>query len=278
MHVDFGTIIFKEHLFIIELTGKVLEGHATSMNQSTFFIILVLGFLSGITTLIGVILAIHATRTPGAITFGIGFSTGIMLLVSFLELIPAAIETSSTVQALIAVGAGFIFFAFLHWLIPHTHLFREKGWINLRVARSAYLVAFGLILHDIPEGFAMANSFLTSPSLGIFVALAIALHNIPEEFAIAVPAATLHEKSFLYKAAFISGLAEPAGALLGLFAAYLSSALIPFFLSFAAGAMIFVSLHELVPMARRYGRIRVFIIGILLSMVVYAMLALLVPE
>ena len=108
--------------------------------------------------------------------------------------------------------------------------------------------------------------------------MAIALHNIPEEFAIAVPAATLHNKRFLYKAAFISGLAEPAGAALGLFAAYLNSTLVPFFLSFAAGAMIFVSLHELVPMARRYGHIHIFSLGILVSILVHVLLTLLLPE
>lgn len=248
------------------------------MNQSTYFVIGILALLSGMTTLIGVTLAIHSTRSPRSIAFGIGFSTGIMLLVSFLELLPAAITTSNTRHALIALISGAGFIAVLHWLIPHTHLFKEKGQFNLRLVRSAYLVAFGLILHDIPEGFAMANSFLTSPSLGFFVALAIALHNIPEEFAIAVPAATLHKKQFLYKAAFISGLAEPAGAALGLYAAYLSATLIPLFLSFAAGAMIFVSLHELVPMARRYGHIHIFILGITVSILVHTMLTLLLPE
>jgi ZIP family zinc transporter len=201
-----------------------------------------------------------------------------MLLISVFELIPAAIATSSINQVLVALTSGAVLIALLHWLIPHTHLFKERGRFNAHLIRSAYLVAFGLILHDIPEGFAMANSFLTSPSLGVFVALAIALHNIPEEFAIAVPAVSLKDRGFLYKAAFISGLAEPAGAALGLFAAYLSSALIPFFLSFAAGAMIFVSLHELVPMARRYGHLSIFSLGIILSILVYAILALLLPQ
>lgn len=248
------------------------------MSQSTYFVIGILAVLSGMTTLIGAALAIHSTRSPKSIAFGIGFSTGIMLLVSFLELLPAAISTSNTRQALLALIAGACCIAFLHWLIPHTHLFKEKGQINARLVRSAYLVALGLILHDIPEGFAMANSFLTSPSLGILVALTIAIHNIPEEFAIAVPAATLHNKQLLYKAAFISGLAEPAGAALGLYAAYLSTALIPFFLSFAAGAMIFVSFHELVPMARRYGFIHIFVLGITASILVHTVLTLLLPE
>lgn len=248
------------------------------MEHSSYLVIGILALLSGMTTIIGVALAIHSSRSPRSVAFGIGFSTGIMLLVSCAELLPTAIAASNTCQALIVLGAGFCFFAMLHWLIPHTHLFKEKGRLNVRVMRSAYLVAFGLILHDVPEGFAMANAFLASPSLGVFVALAIALHNIPEEFAIAVPATTLHNKQFLYKAAFISGLAEPAGAALGLYAAYLSSDLVYVFLSFAAGAMIFVSLHELVPMAKRYGHRHIFALGILVSVVVHVMLTVLLPE
>lgn len=248
------------------------------MDPSSYFVIGMLALLSGMTTLIGVALAIHATRSPKTIAFGIGFSTGIMLLVSCVELIPAAISTSNTKQTIIGVALGALLMAILHWLVPHIHLFKEKGQFNLPLMRTAYLVAFGLILHDIPEGFAMANSFLTSPSLGILVALAIALHNIPEEFAIAVPVASLKQKNLLYKTAFISGLAEPAGAMLGLYAAYLSSALIPFFLSFAAGAMILVSLHELVPLAKRYGHLQVFMVGITASVLVYVMLAILLPE
>jgi ZIP family zinc transporter len=247
------------------------------MIQSPYIIIGILAFLSGMTTLIGAALAIYSARSERSIAFGIGFSTGIMVLISFLELLPAAITTSNTRQALIAFVTGACFIAVLHWLIPHTHLIKEKGHFSACIVRSAYLVVFGLILHDIPEGFAMANSFLTSPSLGVFVALAIALHNIPEEFAIAVPAATLHDKNFLYKAAFISGLAEPAGAALGLYAAYLSSAWIPLFLSFAAGVMIFVSFHELVPMARQYGHIRSFVLGITISILVYTLLSLFLP-
>jgi ZIP family zinc transporter len=248
------------------------------VSATDYYIVGLLAVLSGMTTIIGVALAIHLTRSPRSIAFGIGFSTGIMLLISCLELVPAAIAESNAKQTFIALIAGILVMAFLHWLIPHTHLFREKGQFNLRATRSAYLVALGLILHDLPEGFAMANSFLASPSLGIFVALAIALHNIPEEFAIAVPASTLKDNRFLYKAALVSGLAEPLGAAIGLYAAYLSAVLIPVFLSFAAGAMIFVSLHELLPMARRYGYIPVFVMGIAASIVVHVLLTNTLPE
>jgi len=92
------------------------------------------------------------------------------------------------------MGAAVV--ASLHVVILHTHMIEEKGKVDPRLLRGAYLVAFGLILHDFPEGFAMANSYVASPSLGILVALAIALRDIPEEFAMAAPAVTLREKRF----------------------------------------------------------------------------------
>ena len=159
--------------------------------------------------------------------------------------------------------------AVLHWIIPHTHLVEERGMLNPALLRSAYLVAFGLILHDVPEGFAMANAYVASPSLGVMVAVAIALHNIPEEFAMAVPIVAVRKQRLLYAAAFLSGLAEPLGALIGLAAVQVYPGLNPLFMAFAAGAMIFVSVHELLPMARRYGNIGLFITGGTASAFVY---------
>jgi ZIP family zinc transporter len=144
--------------------------------------------------------------------------------------------------------------------------------------RAAYLVVFGLILHDVPEGFAMANAFLASPSLGLLVAVAIALHNIPEEFAMAMPAVATKNRPLLIKAACLSGLAEPAGAVIGLFAVHLNPALNPSLMAFAAGAMVVVSLVELVPMAKKYGKMGSFALGVAGSVVIYMALHILFPH
>ncbi|WP_455208895.1 ZIP family metal transporter [Kaarinaea lacus] len=124
----------------------------------------------------------------------------------------------------------------------------------------------------------MANAYITSPGTGLSVALVIALHNIPEEFAIAVPVAVPKSRRFLFGAAILSGLAEPVGASIGLFASNVSPELVLLFMAFAAGAMIFVSLHELVPMAKQYGKLQFFGLGILTSVVMYMMLILIIPE
>jgi len=253
-------------------------GMPADLPYTTYIAVLSLAFLSVFSTLLGVALAIYAGKNERAIAVGIGFSAGIMLLVSFFELIPKAVANTGTGLALAAVMLGTLIVAALHWIIPHTHLVDEQGPFRQSLLRTAYLVAFGLILHDVPEGFAMANSYIVSPSLGVLVALAIAIHNVPEEFAMAVPIVTVKKKRFLYTAAFLSGLAEPVGAVIGLMAVHYHPALNPLFMAFAAGAMIFVSVHELLPMARRYHKTHLFILGAVISMFVYALLAALIPE
>ena len=241
--------------------------------NTTHVAVLLLSLLSVFTTWLGVMLAIWLRENARAIAAGIGFSTGIMLLISLLELVPESIGVMGTPPTLLsfALGAGLVWTA--HLIVPHTHLVEEKGVTDRLLVKTAYLVAFGLILHDVPEGFAMANAYIASPELGVLVAIAIALHNVPEEFAMAVPAVVIRSRRFLYGAALLSALAEPLGAVIGLVAVGIAPALNAHFMAFAAGAMTFVSLHELLPMARRYRNMGMFALGMALSLLVYALLS-----
>ena len=249
------------------------------MIPTAYFAVILLSFLSVFTTVIGVILAIVFKKGVKGISFGIGFSAGIMLLISFFELVPESLVSIGVQETLASLLLGIFFVGVLNFIIPHMHLIKEKGEFDNNLLKTAYLVAFGLILHDFPEGFAMANSYIFSPSLGLLIALAIAIHNIPEEFAMAIPIVlTKKKKGFLLKIAFLSSIAEPIGAVLGLVAVGLVPSLNSFFMSFAAGAMIFVSIHELFPMAKRYKKIIFFVLGLVLSVFVYLGLAVLVPE
>ena len=246
--------------------------------HTTYIAIILLAFLSVFTTLLGVTLAIYIGKNERAIAAGIGFSAGIMLLISFFELVPEAVNEIGMGTAFVTVTLGMLIIASLHWIIPHTHLVEEKGAFSQTLLKSAYLVVFGLILHDVPEGFAMANSYIASPSQGVLVALAIAIHNIPEEFAMAVPIIMVKKRRFLFIAAFLSGLAEPLGAIVGLMAVHFHPTLNPLFMAFAAGAMIFISVHELLPMARKYHNTKLFILGAAVSVFVYALLVAAIPE
>jgi ZIP family zinc transporter len=123
----------------------------------------------------------------------------------------------------------------------------------------------------------MANAFVQSPSLGILVAAAIALHNIPEEFAMGAPAVAGRRRD-LFLMACVSALAEPAGAFVGLLAVRIEPQSTAFFLAFAAGAMIFVSVHELLPMAARFRKWSLFGAGLALSLPIYALLRSIFPR
>jgi ZIP family zinc transporter len=235
--------------------------------------VILLSSLSFFTTAAGVLLAIRFRESRKGIAVGIGFSAGIMLVISFAELLPEAGSEAGYTKTLLTALLGALILFSLHFIIPHTHLVEEKEGVGSQTLKAAYLVAFGLILHDFPEGFAMANSYIASPSLGVLVAVAIAIHNLPEEFAMAVPAALLKRRRFLFGSALVSALAEPVGAIIGLVSVDLMPALNPYFMAFAAGAMIFVSVHELVPMARRYGNLPLFGIGLALSVIVYLILS-----
>jgi ZIP family zinc transporter len=238
---------------------------------------LLLALMSSLTTLLGVVLAIRLEKSARAIALGIGFSAGIMLLISAVELVPASLRAGGAVSTWtgVALGAGLI--GALHVVIPHVHLFEERGLLDASMLRASTLVALGLILHDFPEGVAMANAYVESPSLGVLVSLAIALHNIPEELAMAVPAVASQRRTLLFGMAFVSALAEPTGALVGLVVVQVQPALNALFIALAAGAMIFVSVHDLLPMAARFGNLPLFAAGLALSVPVYALLRLILP-
>ena len=235
--------------------------------------VILLSLLSCLTTFLGVVLALLLRENRRAIAAGMGFSVGIMVLISTVELIPEAIAAMGAGNTVtnVALGAALLWVA--HLVIPHTHLFPETGLTNRVLIKAAYLVPLGLILHDVPEGFAMANAYVAAPALGVLVAVAIALHNLPEEFAMAVPVMLLRSKHLLFGAAFLSALAEPLGAILGLVAVSIAPSLNAHFMAFAAGAMLFVSIHELIPMARRYHHLGLFLGGTVLSALVYWLLA-----
>jgi ZIP family zinc transporter len=241
--------------------------------STTLTAVVLLSLLSFVTTFLGVAIALRVGEHGRAIAAGIGFSTGIMILSSILELIPESIAARGLGATLVGTSAGVALVWAAHFIIPHTHLVEERGISDWALVRSAYLVVFGLILHDVPEGFAMANAYVASPALGVLVAVAIALHNLPEEFAMSVPLVLLRSKRALFGAAVLSALAEPVGAVIGLAAVGIAPALNAQFLAFAAGAMIFVSVHELIPMAKRYGQARSFGLGALLSVLIYLVLA-----
>jgi len=127
--------------------------------------VVLLSLMSCVTTCIGVALALWLRESARAIATGIGFSTGIMVLISVLELIPEGTAALGVCPMLGDAAAGAVLVWAANIVLPHTHLVEEKGVVDHAIIRSTYLVVFGLILHDVPEGFAMANAYVALPSL-----------------------------------------------------------------------------------------------------------------
>jgi len=133
--------------------------------------------------------------------------------------------------------------------------------------------ALAISIHNFPEGLATFTAALTDPALGVSIAVAIAIHNIPEGIAVSVPiyyATGNKRKAFLYS--FLSGLAEPVGALFGYFILlhFFNEMIFGILFAAVAGIMVFISLDELLPTAEKYGEHHVAIYGLIAGMVIMA--------
>jgi ZIP family zinc transporter len=244
---------------------------------------LLLSALAGLSTTIGSLLALFV-REPGSrlMTLTLGFSGGVMILVSFVELLPGGIDALGFAPANLAFFGGMMAMFLIDALIPHDYMAEhhhtetensQDAALRSRLLKAGLFVAFGLGIHNFPEGMATFATSLSDPQLGIAIAIAIAFHNIPEGLAVSAPvyAATgSRGKAFWWS--FLSGVAEPMGALLAaaVLMPFLNDAVLGGLLSVVAGIMVFISIDELLPVSRAYGEEHLSIVGIVAGMVVMA--------
>lgn len=237
---------------------------------STWLEVVALACLSVLTAAAGALLAVRLGRHPAAVAAGLGFSTALMVLIALVDLVPEALRQGSLVGVTGGFFAGVLLVLAANVVVPHRHVAEQGGAVLApQEVRAATLVVVGLVLHDVPEGMGLANAYLASTSLGVFVAVAIALHNLPEQFAIATAAASTGRRRFLVAAAAAAALAEPFGTALGLAFVEVSASALPFLLAFAAGAMVVVAIDELLPYAYRLGHLGAFAAGVVVAAPAY---------
>ena len=249
--------------------------------------------LAGLSTGIGSALSFFAKRTnTRLLSFSLGFSAGVMIYVSFVELFfkarQALIEelgrNSGNSAVITAFFLGIFFIGIIDRLVPsfeNPHEIRMvedmakdmKNKVDGRLLRMGMLSALAIGIHNFPEGIATFIAGLKDTGLGISIAIAIAIHNIPEGIAVSIPifyATGDKKKAFWYS--FLSGLAEPFGALMGfmVLVRFLNDSLFGFLFAFIAGIMVFVALDELLPSAHEYGEHHLCIYGLVLGMAVMA--------
>ncbi|MBU0979953.1 MAG: zinc transporter ZupT [Nanoarchaeota archaeon] len=262
------------------------------IETSTILIAFGLTLFAGLSTGIGSALAFFTKKTNTKfLSLSLGFSAGVMIYVSFMEMMPTAIlslGSLGTVKAswiaVISFFLGILVAALIDKALPkfenphEIHRIEELGDKKeakkcKKLYRMGIFAAIAIAVHNFPEGIVTFASAITNLKLGVMIAIAIALHNIPEGIAVSVSiyyATGNRKKAFFYS--FLSGLAEPLGALIGLLLVMtiFKGFMIGILFAAVAGIMIFISLDELLPAAQKYGEHHLSIYGLVAGMAVMA--------
>ncbi len=233
--------------------------------------------IAGLSTTIGSVLGLWIKNPgPGFISATLGFSAGVMLLVSFVELLASGIASLGFGLAQLGFFAGMLLMYGIDSLIPHEY-FAEKSGVSGeedgKMYRTGLLVALGIAIHNFPEGMATFVGTLQDVRLGIAIGVAIAIHNIPEGLAVSTPvylATGSRSKAFWWS--FLSGIAEPAGAAVSalFLMRFMNETFLGWVLSVVAGIMVYISLDELIPASREYKKENHAILGAIAGMAVMA--------
>lgn len=265
------------------------------MEPSTILFAFSLTLFAGLSTGIGSALAFFVKKSqPRFLAIALGFSAGVMIYVSFVEIIPKAFESLSEVYAdqqaylftTLAFFGGILITAVIDKLVPsfeNPHEPRKAEAISPRqraelkekgdLYRMGIFSAIAIAIHNFPEGLATFIAAIKDPSLGIAIAIAIAIHNIPEGIAVSVPiyyATGSRRKAFAFS--FLSGLAEPVGAAIGFLflMPFLNDQVLGMTFAAVAGIMVFISLDELLPTSEKYGEHHLSMYGLIGGMAVMA--------
>ncbi|TAJ14360.1 zinc transporter ZupT [Marinilabiliaceae bacterium JC017] len=261
------------------------------MEFNTVLMAFGLTLFAGLSTGIGSAMAFFAKRTNTRfLSLALGFSAGVMIYVSFVEIFSEAKNTMveaygnvpGTWYTVLAFFGGMLFIALIDKFIPEVENPHEVHSIEemsdekphkKKLMRMGVFTALAIGIHNFPEGLATFTAALQDPNLGIAIAVAIAIHNIPEGIAVSVPiyyATGNRRKAF--RLSFLSGLSEPVGALIGYLILMPFMTPLTFGVVFAgvAGIMVFISLDELLPAAREYGEHHLSIYGLVGGMALMA--------
>jgi ZIP family zinc transporter len=225
--------------------------------DAAFGTALLLTTLAGLSTGIGSLIGIALRPGDRFMAGSLGFAAGIMILVSFAELLPDAIEEIGFLSGYLAFFGGMLLMFVIDVSIPHLYL-AESPREDRRSAlwRTGLLLTLGIGIHNFPEGMATFAATLKDTSLGVAMAVAIAVHNIPEGIAVSAPVyAATGSRRRAFAFSLLSGVAEPIGALVAalILLPILTPAVLAATLAVVAGLMVFISLDELVPAANAYG-------------------------
>lgn len=230
-------------------------------NLNVYVQVLIATFITFSVTALGSSLVLIFKKINGTLLDAMmGLSAGVMIAASFWSLLEPAINDANKLgmNSWLVTSLGFLtggVFLLLSDKFFDNYLKKKNRHNNISIKRSLMLI-FSITLHNIPEGLAVGVAFGTialgvsgsSIASAFMLAIGIAIQNFPEGCAVSLP---LRRENFTRKRAFIygslSGIVEPIAGLIGCFLVIYVQTILPFFLSFAAGAMIYVAVSELIP-------------------------------
>lgn len=246
-------------------------------------IALLITFIAGLATAIGAGIAFIVKRdNMKALSIGLGFSAGVMIFLSFMDILPAADELLKPVfpnkhqwivyvSFIIGLAIAMLIDYFLPDHVDEDELLHpeQPAKHNTMIKRAGLLTAVAICVHNFPEGMATFMTSTQDLTLGISVGLAIAIHNIPEGIAVALPVyQATGKKRYAMMYAALSGLSEPIGAVIGMFLLHLfmPQMMVGASMAAVAGIMIYISFDTLLPLAKEYGSWHLSMIGIVSGM------------
>ncbi|PRR83855.1 zinc transporter ZupT [Clostridium vincentii] len=236
-----------------------------------------LSLLAGLSTVIGAFIVFFSkSGNKKMITFALSFSAGVMITLSFTDLLPTAEKALSEHFGIftgIMLSLLFLIIGVLIAMLIDLFLSSEKEYSssknqNNNLYKVGFVSMIALMLHNFPEGIATYISGYQNISLGINLAIAIALHNIPEGIAIAMPIYySSKSKGKAFKYTFISGIAEPIGAIFAFLflKPYINDLILGVIFALVTGIMLYISFEELIPEARLYGYNKLYIFSLVLG-------------
>ncbi|MFA5143712.1 MAG: ZIP family metal transporter [Candidatus Omnitrophota bacterium] len=202
-----------------------------------------------------------------------GFAAGVMLSVTFFGLITPAIKTGGIWKTSFGILLGALFLIIMEKAIPHVHRVTGMKGPHVHLGK-LWLFILAITIHNFPEGLTVGVGFAGGNyNTGFVLAVGIGIQNIVEGLAVAVSffrATNKLMKAFLV--ASFTCVVEPVGGFLGISILSIAKPLIPYGMAFAAGAMLFVTVEELIPETHSRGNVRESTIGIILGAVVMMLL------
>ncbi|WP_019589369.1 MULTISPECIES: ZIP family metal transporter [unclassified Thioalkalivibrio] len=241
---------------------------------------LLASFVAGLFTAVGAIPIFFLRRLKQSVEDAMmGFGAGVMLSATAFELALPAVEQAEAQHGSVAmaivvlaggIGLGGAFLLLLHKLVPHEHfVIGPQSGADPAKIRRVWLFIFAIALHNLPEGLAVGVGFGGDDvSDGIALAVAIGLQNMPEGLVVAIALLSLgYSRAIAFGVTLLTGLVQPIGGLIGAGAITLMEFLLPWGLAFAAGAMLFVISHEIIPESHRKGHEAQATAGVLVGFV-----------